>query len=273
MVVKNTNQVGKELRISRFLNPESQRCVMVAYAHGILLGPIKGMTTNEEIKAQTKTLRAADAILMPMGFLPACQELFTGKDAPEMIALYDWQSVSRPKNHVGYVEGAVEPVTSIERVLASGATGVMTYLFIGQDDPEIEAKEMRRNYEVNELCQKYGLIHIIEPRVIKSKETNPDGTMKFDLMKVHTRMAAELGADFIKVKYPDTPEQLKELQDISPAPLMVAGGSKIADSDADAMAQASVTAGTAGIVFGRNIYQADDPRAALERFKKIVHKN
>ncbi|MGX7417407.1 class I fructose-bisphosphate aldolase [Carnobacterium gallinarum] len=270
-MVKVTNQVGKELRISRFLNPKSQRTVMVAYAHGILLGPIKGMETNEEIKKQTETLRKSDAILMPMGFLPYCQPLFEGKDAPEMIALYDWQSVSRPSQHLGYNEGSIEPVTSIERVLASGATGVMTYLFIGFDDPEMEAKEMRRNYEVNELCQKYGLIHIIEPRVVKNKETNPDGTMKLELMKVHTRMAAELGADFIKVKYPDTPERLKELQDISPAPLLIAGGSKIADADAEKMAAASISAGTAGIVFGRNIYQAEDPAKALDTFLTIVH--
>ena len=53
------------------------------------------------------------------------------------------------------------------QVLASGAIGVMTYLFIGFDDPLREANEMRRNYEVNELCQKYGLIHIIEPDVYK----------------------------------------------------------------------------------------------------------
>ena len=221
-MIKVTNQIGKELRLSRFLNPDSKRTVMVAYAHGILMGPMKGMETNEEIKRQNETLKAADAVLMPMGFLPSCQKLFTGKNAPEMIALYDWQSISRSKSQLGYTEGAIEPVTTIDRVLASGAIGVMTYLFIGFDDPLREANEMRRNYEVNELCQKYGLIHIIEPRVVKSKETNEDGTMKLDLMKVHTRMAAELGADFIKVKYPDTPERLKELQDISPAPLLVA---------------------------------------------------
>lgn len=271
MVIKCTNQIGKELRLSRFLNPKSKRCVMVAYAHGILIGPNPGMATKEEIKRQNETLREADAILMPMGFLPACQQLFTGKNAPEMIALYDWQNVSRSKNQVGYDEGVAESITSIERVLSSGAIGVMTYLYIGQDNPEVEAREMKRNFEVNELCQKYGLLHIIEPRTIKNKEQEEDGTMKFDLMKINTRMAAEIGADFIKVKYPDTPEQLQELQEISTAPLMVAGGSKIAESEADKMAEAAVSAGTAGIVFGRNIYQSKDPVAALRRFRKIVH--
>lgn len=271
-MIKVTNQIGKELRLSRFLNQDSGRVVMVAYAHGILFGPNKGMRTNDEIMEMCGRLRTADAILMPPGFLPACQSLFMGKDAPEMIALYDWQSFSRGDDLLGYKEGTAESIVSMDRVLASGAAGVMTYLYIGYDDPRQEAAEMRRNYQVNEQCQKYGLIHIIEPRVVKDKEKNEDGSMKFDLMKLHVRMAAEIGADFIKTKYPDTPEKLKELQEISPAPLLVAGGSKIKEEAADKMAQAAVDAGTAGIVFGRNIYQSDDPEAALARFRAIIHK-
>ncbi len=271
-MIKMTNQIGKELRLSRFLDPASHRTVMVAYAHGILMGPNPGMFTMEEIRQQCKTLRKADSILMPMGFLPFCQDLFAGKDAPEMIALYDWQNFSRSgEKMMGYKDGVAESVTSMERVLASGASGVMTYLYIGFDDPMMEAREMRRNAEVNELCQKYGLIHIIEPRVVKSKETNEDGSMKFELMKIYTRMSSEIGADFIKVKYPGTPEQLAELQSFSPTPLLVAGGSKTAAEKAEAMARAAVDAGTSGIVFGRNIYQSEDPAAALERFRQIIH--
>ena len=48
-MIKVTNQIGKELRLSRFLNPDSKRTVMVAYAHGILMGPMKGMETNEAV--------------------------------------------------------------------------------------------------------------------------------------------------------------------------------------------------------------------------------
>lgn len=271
-MIKVTNQIGKEIRLSRFLNPQSHRTVMVAYAHGILMGPNPGMNTMAEIKAQCSTLRKADSILMPMGFLPFCQDLFAGKDAPEMIALYDWQNFSRSgEKMMGYKDGVAASVTSFDRVLASSASGVMTYLYIGFDDPAMEAEEMRRNAEVNELCQQYGLIHIIEPRVVKSREKNEDGSMKFEPMKVYTRIAAELGADFIKVKYPDTPEQLALLQSLSPAPLLVAGGSKIAAEKAEAMARAAVDAGTAGIVFGRNIYQSEDPAGALERFLRIIH--
>ncbi|MDR1505763.1 MAG: hypothetical protein LBI67_01535 [Treponema sp.] len=270
-MIKVTNQIGKELRMSRLLNPVSKRTIIVAYAHGVLLGPMKGMETNEEIRRQNETLRASDAVLVPMGFLPFCQDLFMGKDAPELLALYDWESLTRPNEQLGYVEGAVESVTSIERVLAAGASGVMTYLFVGFDDPRTEANEMRRNYEVNELCQKYGLIHIVEPRIVTNKETGKDGTAKQNLMKLNTRMAAELGADFVKVVYPGTPERLKELQDISPAPLVIAGGSKISDEEAGKMAEASVTAGTAGLVFGRNVFQAEDPAKTLARFRKIVH--
>jgi DhnA family fructose-bisphosphate aldolase class Ia len=270
-VIKATNQIGKELRMSRLLNPVSKRTIIVAYAHGILMGPVKGLKTDEEIRLQNKALRCANAVLVPMGFLPFCQDLFTGKNAPELFALYEWECFCRPGEQLGYVEGAVEAITSIERVLASGAQGVMTYLFVGFDDPRLEANEMRRNYEVNELCQKYGLIHIIEPRIVTGKETGKDGRKNFDAMMLNTRMAAELGADFVKVVYPDTPERLKELQDSCPTPLLIAGGSKISDEEADKMVEASVTAGTAGLVFGRNIFQAEDSSKTLERFRNIVH--
>lgn len=266
-----TNQIGKEIRLSRFLNPRSHRCVMVAYAHGILMGPIKGLGTKEEIKKMNKELRAADAVLMPMGFLPACQDLFMGKDAPEMFALWDWQNFSRSKDILGYKDGVVSPVTSIERVIASGAIGVMTYLYIGFDDPLLEMEEMRRNAEVNELCQQYGLIHMIEPRVVKSKEKDEDGNMLFDLEKVSVRVASEVGADVLKIKYPGSMEKLRELQDLTPTPLMVAGGSKSSEENAEKMAQDAVDAGTAGIVFGRNIFQSEDAAGMLKTFRKIVH--
>jgi DhnA family fructose-bisphosphate aldolase class Ia len=90
-------------------------------------------------------------------------------------------------------------------------------------------------------------------------------------MMLNTRMAAELGADFVKVVYPDTPERLKELQDACPVPLLIAGGSKISDEEAGKMAEAAVTAGTAGLVFGRNVFQAEDSAKTLKRFRNIVH--
>lgn len=94
---------------------------MVAYAHGILMGPMKGMETNEEIKRQNETLKAADAVLMPMGFLPSCQKLFTGKNAPEMIALYDWQSTAVPRVSWVIQRVPLNQLPTIDRVLASGA--------------------------------------------------------------------------------------------------------------------------------------------------------
>lgn len=271
LIIKNTNQIGKEIRLSRLLDERSQRALVVAYAHGIMSGPLPGMSTNEEIARVSTSLRGADGILMPMGFLPACQSLFMGKDSPVMFALYDWMNASRGSDLLGYDQASTEAVTSIERVLASGASGVMTYLYIGFDDPERESREMRRNAMVNELCQKYGLLHMIEPRVVRCKEKDEQGVNKLELMKLHVRMSAELGADLVKTVWPGSAENLKVLQDLSPAPILLAGGSKSAAETADAMAQAAVDAGTAGIVFGRNIYQADDPAAALERLKAIVH--
>jgi 3-hydroxy-5-phosphonooxypentane-2,4-dione thiolase len=55
-------------------------------------------------------------------------------------------------------------------------------------------------------------------------------------------------------------------------PVVVAGGKRL-DSVRDALALASdaVTAGAAGIDFGRNVWQSDDPVATIQALRSVVH--
>jgi 3-hydroxy-5-phosphonooxypentane-2,4-dione thiolase len=54
--------------------------------------------------------------------------------------------------------------------------------------------------------------------------------------------------------------------------VVVAGGKRL-DSVRDALALASdaVTAGAAGIDFGRNVWQSDDPVATIQALGAVVH--
>jgi DhnA family fructose-bisphosphate aldolase class Ia len=52
----------------------------------------------------------------------------------------------------------------------------------------------------------------------------------------------------------------------------VAGGARAEKrEDAYARAESAMRAGAAGLVYGRNIYEAADPAVELERYLKIVH--
>jgi DhnA family fructose-bisphosphate aldolase class Ia len=69
----------------------------------------------------------------------------------------------------------------------------------------------------------------------------------------------------------DTLKKYNEIWEIVMEGALKAGGSKISDEEAEKMVEAAVTAGTTGLVFGRNIFQADDSAKTLERFRNIVH--
>ena len=263
--------IGKRLRMSRIVHSTSARTILVAYAHGVLLGPLAGMASRGELARQAKTLRQADGVLVPPGLLRYLVPLFEGRDAPGLMVLLGWQNISRPAPLLGYREGSTALLASLEQVAVSGAAGVMTYLYLGFDDPHDEAREIEQLVRVQEACDRLGLVHLVESRAVHH-EQDADGQFRLDVLKLHTRIAAEIGADLVKTKYPGHPEALQELVESCPCPIVIAGGPrKERAEDAYQLAREIVEGGGAGIVFGRNIYQQPDPAAALRTFRAIVH--
>jgi len=86
-----------------------------------------------------------------------------------------------------------------------------------------------------------------------------------------TRVAAELGAHFVKTYYcePDFDEVVAGC----PVPIVIAGGKKMPEKDALAMAHKAVKRGAAGVDMGRNIFLAEDPVAMIQAVRAVVHEN
>ena len=83
---------------------------------------------------------------------------------------------------------------------------------------------------------------------------------------LHTRIAAELGADVIKTEYCGDPESMTAVVEACPIPILVLGGSR-AGSDAATveMARNIMQSGAAGVFFGRNVFQAENIPELLQR--------
>jgi class I fructose-bisphosphate aldolase/fructose-bisphosphate aldolase/2-amino-3,7-dideoxy-D-threo-hept-6-ulosonate synthase len=84
------------------------------------------------------------------------------------------------------------------------------------------------------------------------------------------RVAAELGADFVKTPY------TVDFETVTCAcyvPVVILGGAK-RGSERDMLAdiKAAVDAGGAGVAIGRNIFQADDPAAMAAAVSAILHR-
>jgi fructose-bisphosphate aldolase, class I len=93
-----------------------------------------------------------------------------------------------------------------------------------------------------------------------------------DLLAYGCRMAAELGADAVKTEYTGDPETTAEVIEGCPVPVLTLGGAK-GDSE-EAVAEAARGAkegGTRGIIFGRNIWQAEDPVRMSASLREVVH--
>ncbi len=263
-------RTGKKIRMGRLFGADGH-ALLIAYSHGVIRGPIPGLHRGEGLATTLRQLRKADGVMVSPGMLPLLEGEFVGADAPALILMADWQNQGRM--HAGtrvYQEGWSTAMLTAEEAVASGADAIMTYLWIGGSDPRHEAEEIRRNAEFARACERVGLPLMIESRAIRN-EFLPDGSADLELLKFHTRVAAELGADLIKTVYSGDVETFREVVEATYIPILVAGGSKRADEDALKLAEGTMAAGAAGIVFGRNIFQSEDATAALDAFLWIVH--
>ena len=262
-------RTGKKIRLGRLFDPTSHKSLIVAYSHGVLMGPRPGMKSLSEMRQVTLSLSRANGLMIAPGLVTPLEEAFVGRHRPSLIIHLDYQSFSR--DIMPYREGATTEMAQIEEIVAVGADGVMTYLYMGYEDPEREKMEVARNARLARACEKWGIILMIEPRSARERDNAADKTDP-QILSLYCRIAAELGADLVKCIHPGNEDALRTVIDGCPAPVLVAGGSRAEKSEqAYVRAESAMRAGAVGLVYGRNIYEASDPAAELEHYLQIVH--
>jgi len=257
---------GKLFRLQRILDPDTRKAVVVAFDHGLMVGPIPGISPPRE-RVGMFLEGGADAVLLSPGMLRANADVLAGRGAGIIVRL-DWTNMWRDPKLLGFEEGRSCPIALVEDAVRWGADAVLTYMFIGSTDAASEAEEVRRNAEVNRVCERLGMVHIIEPM---ARGSRVERTNSKELVALHTRMAGELGADLLKTDFLEQESDTAEVVSTSLVPVLLAGGPKMTESTALGIIERSVRAGAAGIVFGRNVFQASNPVAFLREARRAVH--
>jgi len=147
-----------------------------------------------------------------------------------------------------------------------GADAVAVMAFPGADD---ETASLRRLAAVVSEAEKVGM-----PVIAESIPGSWSRDVPWDAEHIMraARVCVEIGADLIKTPAPpdlaDFPDVLSGVE----APVLVLGGPK-RDTEDEAVdyAAAAVAAGASGVVFGRNIWSADDPTDMVRRLREAVH--
>ena len=274
-------RTGKRIQAGRLFDPASGRAIVVALSHGVLLGPSPGLATLEQLRTTADSLRAADALMVAPGLVAPLEDAFVGRDRPALVVHADWQSASRSVFRnvaeagatagAGLARVAAETTASAEDAAAAGAVAVMTFLFAGFDDPALERDEIRRAARMARACERAGILHIIEPRSA-GERARPSERADPRVGAYLARIAAEIGADIVKVIHPGSREALAEVVAGCPALVLLAGGSEAEDpARGEELAADAIATGCRGLVFGRAIVRAAEPAAALARYRAIVH--
>jgi len=260
-------------RMRRLFNPDSGRCLDIAIDHGFF-GERAFLAGIENLAAAVDTLAAAgpDAIQLTPGQARLLQTQ-GGRDRPALVLRTD----------IANVYGSPLPdhmfdLTIPDAALAGvrlDAACVVVNLFDLPGRPQVREACIRAVLAVKQDCERYGMPLMVEPLVMKETPAGSYG-VNGDLEKILplVRQAVELGADIIKADPTDDPSQYHQVIRIAgDIPVLVRGGGKAPEAELLQRTQALLEQGIAGLVYGRNIIQHDNPVGMTRALMAMLHDN
>ena len=195
----------------------------------------------------------ADALMLTRGMLRNCVP--SDIDVPIVLRVSAGASMLKELSNE-------EINVSIDDAIRLNVSAITCSIFVGG---EYEKQSlMNLSKLVNEGSSSYGIPTLAVTAV--GREMVRDARY----LGMASRMAAEMGATFVKTYYC---ENFEEVTSICPAPIVIAGGKKIPEKDALQMARNAIDKGAVGVDMGRNIFQSDKPIGMIKAVRAIVHEN
>jgi class I fructose-bisphosphate aldolase len=251
---------GREIRLSRLFSRGN--AVVVAADHGEHDGPLPGLI---DLPAALKAVNdQADAVLLAPGMVRHCAYAYNYRGGPFLIVRLNWSSIFA--FGWNYVEGRNSYVCEPEEAVALGADLVLVQLCLHTGSEANDA----RNVEI--FSRLAARAHALGLPVVG--ELFPPRTKEYTAEQLHDevyrgcRIIAELGADLIKTFYT---HRFAEVVQSVPVPVLALGAEKTpTEVEALELARMAIAAGAKGVVFGRNVLQAQDPARFLAALAAVV---
>ena len=249
--------IGKKIRLERIINRHTGRTVIAPMDHGVSNGPMKGIIDIDKT-VESISQGGADAILMHKGIVEQGHRGY-GKDIGLIVHLSASTSLApNPNNKV--------IVTSVEKAIQLGADAVSVHVNLGS---ETESEMLQELGEISETCSYWGipLLAMMYPRGQKVENEHD-----VELVKHAARVGSELGVNIVKTNYTGDPDSFKEVVEGALVPVVIAGGPKVdTDEELLQMVKDSIEVGGAGVAFGRNLFQAENPGKITKAISEVVH--
>jgi len=249
-------------------------CLDVAIDHGVCNEPsfLVGLEDMRRVVDMLIDARS-DAIQMSYGQADLLQSQ-PGREKPALVMRIDMGNPYNTERHRvmwSMLQNHDEPIIG---ALEMDAACVVVNLFMLPDEPELFRQCVENISRVRASCRRYGMPLMIEPLVMLPNTARGGYQVDGDAEKIVTlvRLASEMGADIIKADPTDNPADFHRVVEAARVPVLVRGGGKedlksVLKKSATLMAQ-----GATGMVYGRNIYQHDNPKAVVNALMAIIHR-
>ncbi len=258
-----------DARLNRLFAADG-KCFDVAVDHGFF-GEGSFLSGIENMQSVIATLveAAPDAIQLSPGQASLLQQIL-GPRKPALVLRTDVANVyghASPRHLFSeIVEGAVD------RALRLDAACVVVNLLLLPDQPELLHQCIRNISSLRAACEPVGMPLMVEPLVFKPGERGYGSDGDPDKIVPLVRQAVELGADVIKCDPTDDVSDFSRvLETAGPRPVLVRGGGKAPEDEILRRTEELMQLGAAGIVYGRNVIQHDDPAGMTRRLMAVVH--
>jgi class I fructose-bisphosphate aldolase len=242
-------------RLNRIFRRDG-RALIVAFDHGMIDGPAKGME-QPAVTLRKIVAGGADAILTTYGM--------ANRFAEEIASLGLILRLDGGGTRLGEM-GPGSQFYTVEDALRIGADAVAVSAFPGSAKEE---ETLRTLAKVVGAAHAWGM-PVMGEMVPGGFDSGPEYRTA-ESIAVASRVGAELGADWVKIPYAEGFEQVTAGCYI---PAVILGGAKKGSERLMLEnIRAALDVGAVGVAVGRNIFQAEDPAAMTAAVAALIHKD
>ncbi|MCW6031309.1 class I fructose-bisphosphate aldolase [Pantoea sp. JK] len=262
--------VTNKVRMQRLF--QHGKCLDVAIDHGIANEP-DFLIGLENIADVMDNLIAAqpDAIQVNYGQADLLQRVAGRK--PALVMRTDVGNAYNAARHREMWAVLHNPDEPILAALQMDAAAVVVNLYLIPDEPGIFRMCVENIGRLRQACDRYAMPLMIEPLVMAPAGQGVAYGSLGDVEKIVplVRLARELGADIIKADPTENVEDFHRVVEAARCPTLVRGGGKGELAGVLTKSAALMAQGASGMVYGRNVYQHDNPSRVVKALMAIIH--
>lgn len=253
--------LGKEVRMSRLVNPKSNKMMAITVDHAISRG-IAPMTGLHHIQDTIDKiiLGRPDALTLTKGIAEHCMYKNAGKVS--MLMKISSYSPVAPTNDTVF--------GTVDEAIRMGADAVsMGAMTLG----DFQGEQFEAIGRISEECMRKGmpLIGHIYP---KGESVPVEGRTAWENIAYSVRSACELGMDIVKTTYTGDPDSMAKVVSCVPSSfrIVIQGGDacKTLDDYLN-MTRDAMDCGVGGVTMGRFVWDYKDVTALVIALRYIIH--